>query len=85
MQAVLGSIVRLRAPSAGESCRVVAPDGLVLFPNLGERRSFELWVPQLGTWSYSWDDDIDQYIEVIAAPEEDEPDDPGPVRSEVIA
>lgn len=53
----LGSVVRLR-PSSGRTRLVVkAPSGLELKAPLDKGGYVDLWLPQVGTWTYYWEGD----------------------------
>lgn len=66
--ATVGDVVRVRRHVlSSKRIIVTAPDGSVFsFP--ADRNSFELWVPQVGAWTFRWDDEIDvRQIDVAEA------------------
>lgn len=55
MQATVGSTVKLRRRRPDGTVLVVeAPDGSV-FQLSVDRGTYDLWVPQVGMWRFSWD------------------------------
>lgn len=65
---VEGSIVHLRSPTGpGPRLVVEAPDGS-RFSLVAPKGIYDLWVPQVGYWEFSWTGtNLVQKIEVIAA------------------
>lgn len=71
----LGAIVRLR-PGSGrsDSVTVTAPDGMIIIKPT-RRPLFDLWLPQIGTWTYVWSDGSTGSVEVVEAVDPEEIED----------
>lgn len=61
-----GEVVTMRAHGRGDALLVTTPSGIELTIPAPRGRT-DLWLPELGTWTYRWSESEAETLEVVAS------------------